>query len=145
MDTRGPGCEQTRIVYQANFIPAFSRNRPIMSGKFMQGRSGRSGSFGNSMLYGRPLPRRRMNRSPQAFSTLLHCPDGSQHHFPPYQRTKSRRRVHQPQVQLLIQCGPQASLHLTADSDSTLPTCMLTQPLAVPMSTRAHNTTRAWS
>jgi hypothetical protein len=51
-----------------------------MPGKIMQGRPEGGGSFGNGLLHSRPLPMRRMNQRPQAFPTLLHCPDSSQHH-----------------------------------------------------------------
>jgi hypothetical protein len=48
----------------------------------MQDRPDGGGSFGNGLLHSRSLPRRRMNQRLQAFPTLLHCPDSSQHHNP---------------------------------------------------------------
>jgi hypothetical protein len=77
-----------------------------------------------------------MNQRPQAFTTLFHCPDNSQHHNPPDHVT-DRRRVNQPQVPLLRQSSPQIALHLSADSlsDRTLPESMLPQPIAIPMGT----------
>jgi hypothetical protein len=79
----------------------------------------------------------RMNQRPQAFPTLLHCPDSSQHHNPPDDLTERRRRVKQPQVPLLKQKPPQPALHSSADSlsDRTLPESMLPQPFAIPMGT----------
>jgi hypothetical protein len=91
-----------------------------------------------------------MNQRPQAYPTLLHCPDSSQHHNrcgdPPDYLTDRRRWVNQPQVPLLKQSSPQPALHLSANSLSnrTLPESMLPQPFAIPMGTWAHNTTRAW-
>jgi hypothetical protein len=115
--------------HQRMVIPACSRNRP---GKIIKGRPESGGGLGISLLYGRPLSRRRVNRRTQVFSTLFHCPDGSQHHHPPGHRTNGRRRVYYPQVQLLKQGSPQAALHL---SDRTLPESMLPQPFAIPMGT----------
>jgi hypothetical protein len=57
-----------------------------------------------------------MNQRQQAFPTLLHCPDSSQHHKPPDKLTDRRRRGNQPQVPLLKQSPHQPALHLTADS-----------------------------
>jgi hypothetical protein len=69
--TLEPGREQTRKDDQdCNFIPSLTRNIPIMPGNIMQGRPG-GGCFGNSLPYSRPLPRKRLNRRPQAFPTLL--------------------------------------------------------------------------
>jgi hypothetical protein len=78
-----------------------------------------------------------MNQRPQAFPTLLHCPDSSQHHNPPDYLTDKRRRVNQPQVPLLKQSSPQPVLHLSADSlsDRTIPESMLPQPVAISMGT----------
>jgi hypothetical protein len=78
-----------------------------------------------------------MNQRPQAFPTLLHCPDSSQHHNPPDHFTDRRRRVNKPQVPLLKQSSPQPALHLSADSLSnrTLPRSMLPQQFAIPMGT----------
>jgi hypothetical protein len=58
---REPGCEQTRRMIRADFIPALSWDWPIMPGKVMQGRPEGGGSFGNGILHSRPLPRRRMS------------------------------------------------------------------------------------
>jgi hypothetical protein len=128
----------------------FSWDWPIMSGKIMQGRPEGGGSFGNSLLHSRPLPRRRVNQRPQvgvspetfllllqAFPTLLYCPDSSQHDNPPDYLTDRRRWVNQPQVTLLQQSSPQPSLHLSADSlsDRTLQESMLPQPFAISMGT----------
>jgi hypothetical protein len=80
-----------------------------------------------------------MNQRPQAFPTLLHCPDSSQHHNPPDYLTNKSRWVNQPQVPLLKQSSPQptlqTALHLSADSlsDHTLPESMLPQPFAISM------------
>jgi hypothetical protein len=57
-----------------------------------------------------------MNQRPQAFPTLLHCPDSRQHHNPPDYLRDRRRWVNQPQVLLLKQGSPQPALHLSADS-----------------------------
>jgi hypothetical protein len=77
-----------------------------------------------------------MNQRPQAFPTLLHCLDSSQHHNPPDHLT-DRRRVNQPQMPLLKQCFPKPALHLSADSLSnrTLSESMQPQPFAIPMGT----------
>jgi hypothetical protein len=53
-----------------------------MPGIVMQGRPEGSGSFGSGLLHSRPLPMMRMNQRPQAFPTLLHCPDSGQNHNP---------------------------------------------------------------
>jgi hypothetical protein len=103
----------------------------------MLGRPEKSKSFGNALLHSRPLPRRRMSQRPQAFPTLLHCPDSGQNHNPPDHLTERRRRVNQPQVPLLKQSSPQPALHLSADSlsDRTLPESMLPLLFAIPMGT----------
>jgi hypothetical protein len=98
---REPGCEQTKRMIRADIIPALSWDLPIMPGKVMQGRPGITGGFGNGLLHSRPMPRRCMNQRPQAFPTLLHCPDSGQSHNPPDHLTNRRRRVDQPQVPLL--------------------------------------------
>jgi hypothetical protein len=69
-----------------------------MPGKIMQGTPEGGGSLGNGQLHSRPLPRRRMNQRPQAFPTLLHCPDSSQHHNPPDYLTDRMMRDNQPQL-----------------------------------------------
>jgi hypothetical protein len=78
-----------------------------------------------------------MNQRPQAFPTLLHCPDSSQHRNPPDYLTDRRRWVNQPQVPLLKISSPQPALHLISDSlsDCTFPESMLPQPFAIPMGT----------
>jgi hypothetical protein len=78
---------------RADFIPALSWDWPIMPGKVMQGKPEGGGSLGNGLLHSTPLPRRRMNQRPQAFPTLLHCPDSGQHHNPPDHLKDRRRRA----------------------------------------------------
>jgi hypothetical protein len=116
-------------------------------GRIILDRPERGGSLGNGLLHSRPLPMGFLNQGPQAFPTLLHGPDSSQHHYPPDHCTNTRRRVCQPQVPLLNQCAPQAALHLVEDSlsDRTHSKCMLRLLLAVSMSIRADNSPRAWS
>jgi hypothetical protein len=78
-----------------------------------------------------------MNQRPQAFPTLLHCPESSQHYNPQDYLTDRTRWVDQPQVPLLKQSSPQPALHLSADSlsDRTLPESMLPQPFAIFLNT----------
>jgi hypothetical protein len=78
-----------------------------------------------------------MNQRPQAFPTLLLCPDSSKHHKPPDYLTDRKWWVNQPQVPLLKQSSPQPALHLSADSlsDRTLPGSMLPQPFAISLGT----------
>jgi hypothetical protein len=57
-----------------------SSSSGIGPGEVIQGRPKRGGSFKNGLLHSRPLSTRAMNQNPQAFPTLLHCPDSSQHH-----------------------------------------------------------------
>jgi hypothetical protein len=111
---------------KADFIPALRWDWLIMPGFIMQSRPEGGGSFGNGLLHGRSLPRRRMSQRPQAFPTLIHGPDSRQHHNSPDHLTDRRRWVNQPQVPLLQQRSPQPAVHLSADSLSnrTLPeTC----------------------
>jgi hypothetical protein len=61
-----------------------------------------------------------MNQRPQAFPTLLHGPDSSQHHNPPDFFTARRSWVNQPLVPLLKQSSHQPALHLSADSLSAV-------------------------
>jgi hypothetical protein len=83
---------QERMI-RADFIPALSWDWPIVPGKIMQGRPEGGGSCRNGLLHSRPLPRRRMNQRPQAFPTLLRCPDSSQYHNPPDYLTDRRFMV----------------------------------------------------
>jgi hypothetical protein len=116
LGSRKPGYEQPRKGDQGRLHPSPKQEQADHSRYIMQGRpEGR----GNGLMHMRPLPRRRMNPRPQAFPTLIHCPDSSQHHDMPDHLTDRRRRVYQPQVPLLVKQRPPCRV-LTWDRNCVL-------------------------